>query len=117
MSVRIQPKDGGSYEYVHKGAIMKCDKGTVPCQLKPTPKSVHFARKNPATEIDKIPIVNNFDFGVCAITQKPCKLSVAPEAWEDVKEEFNLEGHRPLLDKSTIPCALGGKIVLLTSGQ
>ena len=117
MPVRINPEDGGSHEYVHSGAVLQCNKGTLPCQFRPTPKSVTLRGKSPATEVDKIPPINNIDFGVCLVTRSPCRAQIVLLAWQQFKKDYNIEGHHPLLDKSTINCGLGGKIKLLTSGQ
>ncbi len=117
MGVLIQPEDGGTFEYIKDGAIMVCDKGTTPCQIKARKKVLKFNGVYSCSTIDKNPILNTFDFGVCSITQKPCKASISLLKWIDFKKDMLIEGKNALINKSTINCALGGKVQFLNSGQ
>lgn len=117
MSIEIQPEDGGTYEYIVNGAFMLCDKGVCPTRLKATPKILSFDGKDVCTTIDNNPVVNNFNFGLCSITQKPCKNCISLLKWVDYKKDFSVEDGELLLDRSSINCVLGGKITFIMSGQ
>ena len=106
-------------EYVAAGAPMLCDKGTLPSPLVVPPRSVVIGSANLAiaTTRDKDPLLNNFNFGVCAVTQKPCIATCRPLEWQKVQRDFMVEGGRALLDSSFIPCAIGGSISFKASGQ
>ena len=117
MSVHIQPEEGGSFEYIRDGAIMKCILGSLPCKLKASPKRTYFAGDVVCTEIDKVPAINGIRFGMCASAKAPCAGVCAPIKWMNVKEDTIVEGRKPLLDRSNLPCALGGNITFITSGQ
>jgi len=117
MGVLIQPEDGGTFEYIRDGAIMVCDKGTIPCQIKATKKILKFGGSHPCSTIDKIPIVNAIDFGICSITQKPCKTCISLLEWVEFKKDLTIEGKNALIDKSSTNCVMSGKINFLNSGQ
>jgi hypothetical protein len=117
MGVLIQPEDGGTFEYIKDGAIMLCDKGTIPCKMKASKKVLTFNGVYSCSTIDKDPILNAIDFGICSITQKPCKSCISLLEWVDFKKDFTIEKKNALIDKSYINCMMGGKIQFLNSGQ
>lgn len=107
----------GEYEYIRSGALMQCDKGTLPSSLYVPPRSPTLAGKPWCNTNDRDPILNKFNFGVCAITQKPCPATCRPTQWLDVHKSLEIAGRPALLDCSSIMCAVGGRITFLTSGQ
>lgn len=117
MSVYIQPEEGISYQYVIDGAFMLCDKGVAPSKMRASPKILSYGGKCICTIADNIPILNCFDFGLCSLTQQPCKGSIHLLQWIDFKKDFTIDGKQVLLDKSNINCAIGGKISFIQSGQ
>ncbi|MFV0505413.1 MAG: DUF4280 domain-containing protein [Bacteroidales bacterium] len=117
MGVLIQPEDGGVFEYVVDGALMFCSNGTLPCPLKAIPKGVSFNDKQFCSAIDKDPILNGFNFGLCAKKQKPCISCISLQEWKDVKKDMYVNDDLALLDRSFINCSLGGKITFKTTGQ
>jgi hypothetical protein len=117
MGVLIQPEDGGTFKYIKDIATMICDKGSLPCQIKASPKVLSFNNSYCCSTIDKDPILNNFNFGICAITQKPCSGCISLLMWQDFKKDVFIDSHNALIDKSTINCATGGKIQFINSGQ
>lgn len=107
-----------AHEYITSGALMKCDKGTVPASLAVLPtRTALFGGQPPATSLDKEPLLNNFNFGVCSLTQKPCLATCRPVLWRDTKDDFEICGGKALLDNSYIMCAMSGKITFITTGQ
>jgi hypothetical protein len=91
-------------EYVCNGAICRCDKGTLPSQLRVLAnQTVHLQGKTLATTLDKLFM--------------PCVPMLT--MWEDYfdKESLVAPGCHPLLEKSTIRCALGGKVSIISTLQ
>ena len=105
------------HEYISSGAVLRCDKGTVPCQLYIAPRSPTIGGQPWANENDRDPLLNKLNFGVCSITQKPCLATIRPLRWLDVKPNVKVAGALALLDCSKLPCALGGLITFDHSGQ
>lgn len=96
-------------------AILLCDKGTNPSQLKVTSQQFCTAEKKLiATEQDKIPEVNIPNFGICAITQNKCLPS--PVLWQKATEKDTINHLKILTEKSTCQCAVGGKISVQHKG-
>ncbi|MDR2206695.1 MAG: DUF4280 domain-containing protein [Flavobacteriaceae bacterium] len=61
------------YEKLTEEAILLCDKGTKPSQLKVTSQTFSKAEnKLIATEQDKQPEINIPIFGLCSVTQSKC---------------------------------------------
>ncbi|HEX8330359.1 MAG TPA: DUF4280 domain-containing protein [Hymenobacter sp.] len=102
-------------ELVCNGAICRCDKGTLPSQLQVvSPHNSHLQGKLVATTLDK----TFLPFGTCALKNNtPCAPALL--LWEDVFElvEVNQPGRHPLLEKSTIRCAIGGQVSVLNTLQ
>ena len=117
MTTSINESTGPSYAYVCGGALLKCDKGTWPCQLFIAARSVSIGSQPMANANDKDPILNKLNFGVCSITQKPCLATIRPLRWLDVKRDVEVAGAAALLDCSSLPCALGGIITFVQTGQ
>ena len=102
-------------EYVCQGAPCRCDKGTAPSPLQVTSQqSVYLQGKLLGTSLDK----TFGPFGTCALkNNQPCVPALL--AWEGVHEKVSVgpAGSRPLLEKSTICCAVGGVISVLNTLQ
>lgn len=96
---------------------MQCDKGTLPGPLYVPPRFPTLAGQPWCNTADRDPVLNKFNFGVCAVTQKPCPATCQPLRWLDVSKEVEVAGHPALFDCSFIMCAVGGRITLLTTGQ
>lgn len=104
-------------DYVTDGAWMQCTVGSLPCRITTTPKKIRIGGKSGCTVRDIDPIVNWFDFGVCSVTQKPCKGCIKLTAWQNYKKDIEIEGANALTEQSVIPCGLGGVISFVQSGQ
>ena len=104
-------------DYIQAGALLLCDKGTTPCPLSVPPRWPVLGGRPWCNTNDSDPIINQLNFGVCALTQKPCPLTCQPTQWQDVQTSVDVAGRPALLDCSYIMCAVGGRITFLTSGQ
>jgi hypothetical protein len=102
-------------EYIVNDAICQCDKGAKPNYFKST-YNMHVKIMGclAATRVDKIPIVNIPEFGVCAVSGGPCV--PAPIEWLDTYK-LKVKGEETLLYMSTLPCSIGGIVEFITSGQ
>ncbi len=102
-------------EYVCHGAICRCDKGSLPSQLQVlTNQTVHLQGKAVATTLDKLFL----PFGTCLLKNNtPCFPMLT--MWQDYFDKVSLiaPGCHPLLEKSTIPCAIGGKVSIINTLQ
>jgi hypothetical protein len=102
-------------EYVCHGAICRCDKGTLPSQLQVLAnQTVHLQGKAVATTLDKLFV----PFGTCiAKNNLPCLPVLL--IWEKYFDKVSLiaPGCHPLLEKSTIRCALGGQVSIINTLQ
>lgn len=102
-------------EYVCHGAICRCDKGSLPSQLQVVAnQTVHLQGKAIATTLDKL----FMPFGTCALKYNtPCVPALL--LWQDYFDRVSLiaPGCHPLLDKSTIPCAIGGQVSIVNTLQ
>jgi len=102
-------------ELVCQGAICRCDKGTVPSPLQVSSnQSVRLQGKFVATNLDKLFV----PFGTCALkNNQPCVPALL--LWQDVFELVKVlrPGCHPLLEKSTIQCAVGGKVSIVNTLQ
>ncbi len=103
-------------EYVVKNAIMMCDKGAAPGMFTPTYNMT--TKVNGclvSTKADKIPLVNIPTFGACACKGgAPC--TPTPIEWMDTYKA-KVKGQETVLFRCNLPCASGGKVEFLTSGQ
>ena len=102
-------------EYVCHGAICRCDKGTLPSLLQVVAnQTVHLQGKAVATTLDKLFV----PFGTCALKYNtPCVPMLL--LWQDYFEKVSLiaPGCHPLLEKSTIRCAIGGTVSVVSTLQ
>ena len=73
---------------------MQCDKGTVPGPLYVPPRFPTLAGQPWCNTADRDPVLNKFNFGVCAVTQKPCLATCQPLRWLDVSKEVEVAGTR-----------------------
>lgn len=103
-------------EFVVKGALMLCDKGSMPSPFEPTNgEGVEMDGLTTSNSLDKIANKHIMPFGACSIQSgKPC--TPAPLEWQDTYG-VRINGGKSLLKKSCIQCAIGGKISFLNSGQ
>jgi len=104
-------------DYITDGAEMECSFGSMPCNLKTSPKKIVIGGKAGCTIKDNDPIANEFNFGVCSLTQKPCSSLIKLLEWQNAKEDLKIEGASALTEESTIFCTQGGKITFKHSGQ
>lgn len=109
-----------SQKYVTQGAILTCNQGTAPGTLQVTSNFVIKSQNKPiATELDKAPFVNIPPFAICGILSKssPVPCVPAPIMWTDTHPTTKCCGFKALLNKSTIQCAIGGKISITNTAQ
>jgi len=102
-------------EFVCSGALCRCDKGTLPMPLNVlSNQTVSLQGKLMATTLDKaFP-----PFGTCVVKNNlPCVPVLL--LWQDYFAEVSLvaPGCHPLLEKSTIKCAIGGTVSVLRTLQ
>ena len=72
------------------------------------------------TDADTIPMVNVKPFGLCRLKPTPGGfLPCIPvlTKWQDTKDDMEVMGSKPLLNKSCIQCSIGGKIEFQSTGQ
>ncbi len=102
-------------QYVCNGAVCRCDKGTLPSQLQVLSNpTVYVQGKLMATTLDKLFL----PFGTCAMKYNtPCVPMLI--MWQDYFDKVSLMTpmQHPLLEKSTIMCALGGKVSIVSTLQ
>jgi glycine cleavage system protein P-like pyridoxal-binding family len=102
-------------EYVCNNAVCRCDKGTLPSMLKVLAnQTVYLQGKTVATTLDKL----FMPFGTCAMKYNtPCVPMLL--MWQDYFDKVSLvaPGCHPLLEKSTIKCALGGTVSIMSTLQ
>jgi hypothetical protein len=91
------------------------DKGSLPSMLQVTSnQSVYLQDKLVATALDK----TFLPFGTCLVKNNlPCTPTLL--LWQDAFELVSLDApmSHPLLEKSTIMCAFGGKVSILLTLQ
>ncbi|RZJ57653.1 MAG: DUF4280 domain-containing protein [Hymenobacter sp.] len=109
--------DRPSHEYIQAGALLQCDKGSLPCPLSVPPRTPTVGGQPWCNTNDRDPVVNRLNFGVCAVTQKACPATCQPTQWQNVQTSVDVAGRPALLDSSFIMCAVGGRLTFLTSGQ
>lgn len=102
-------------EYVCHGAICRCDKGSLPSMLQVvTNQTVHLQGKAVATTLDKL----FMPFGTCLLKNNtPCFPMLLQ--WEKYFDKVSLisPAQHPLLEKSTIRCAIGGEVSIMSTLQ
>ncbi len=102
-------------ELVCNGAVCRCDKGTLPSLLQVTSSpGATLQGKLVATTLDK----TFLPFGTCLMKNNlPCTPALL--LWQDAFELVTVQTplSHPLLEKSTIRCALGGKVSIVSTLQ
>ncbi|WP_139921680.1 DUF4280 domain-containing protein [Hymenobacter sp. DG01] len=102
-------------ELVCTGAICRCDKGSLPSMLQVnSQQNVYLQGKLVATSQDK----TFLPFGTCIVKNNmPCTPMLL--FWQDVFDLVTVQSpiSNPLLEKSTIKCAIGGTVSILSTLQ
>ncbi|GJQ05046.1 polymorphic toxin-type HINT domain-containing protein [Capnocytophaga canimorsus] len=102
-------------EYIVDKAVVVCDNGAKPNFFNATNnQKVKIGGCKVSIASDKAPMVNIPEFGICALTNKPCV--PVPTEWQDTYK-VKINGEQTLLYKSKLPCSAGGTITFSTSGQ
>ena len=97
-------------------ALLLCDKGAKPSQLKVTSQTFSKANgKLIATEQDKQAETNIPNFGVCAITHSKCTPAILK--WDKTTEKDSINNFKILTEESTCQCTIGGKISIKDKGH
>ncbi|KMQ69043.1 hypothetical protein ACM39_07155 [Chryseobacterium sp. FH2] len=97
-------------------ALLLCDKGAKPSQLKVTSQTFSKAdEKLIATEQDKQAETNIPNFGACAVTHGQCTPAVVK--WNKTTEKDTINNFKILTDESTCQCSVGGKISVQDKGH
>ena len=97
-------------------ALLLCDKGAKPSQLKVTSQTFSKAEnKLIATEQDKQPEINIPNFGVCTVTRSSCVPAIAK--WDKTTEKDTINNYKILTEDSTCQCSVGGKISVRDKGH
>ena len=81
-----------------------------------SPKPIKLHGQDAFTTVDKSPVLNAIQFGLCLVTQKPCVGCISPVEWTGTKSDVHIGGNPALQAGSRLPCALGGTINLLSTG-
>ena len=102
-------------KYICDGVWLRCDKGAAPGLLTVLPKTVQLYGKSWATQLDAVPLVNIPSFGGCLVSNSLC--APLTTHWTDVMETVSVLGQKPLLDRSTCQCMVGGTIHIFFSQQ
>jgi hypothetical protein len=103
-------------EKITEKAILICDKGAKPSELKVTSQDFCMAaNKLIATENDKKADTNIPNFSACAVTRSQC--SPAPIKWEKTAEKDTINDFKILTSESTCQCSIGGKISVQFKGH
>lgn len=90
-------------------AVLLCDKGAKPSQLKVTSQTFSKAEnKLIATDQDKQAETNIPSFGVCTITKNKCTPTIIK--WDKTTEKDTINNYKILSEDSTCQCTVGGKI-------
>lgn len=100
------------------GSVMMCDKGTAPVPLVASGSAtVKICDVFLAAVSDVKPGANISPFGTCIITQSVC--SPTPVGfWKNPFDNACIVGGvQSLLENAELPCAIGGKISLMSAGQ
>lgn len=97
-------------------AILVCDKGAKPSELKVTSQDFGTADgKLIATEKDKQVETNIPNFSACSVTRSKC--NPAPVKWEKTADKDTINDYKILTDQSTCQCSVGGKISVSYKGH
>jgi hypothetical protein len=103
-------------EKLTEKAILFCDKGAKPSELKVTSQDFCKAEsKLIATEQDKQTESNIPNFGACSITRSTC--SPKPIKWDKTAKKDTINNYKILTNESTCQCSSGGKISIQHKGH
>lgn len=101
---------------ITENALLLCDKGVKPSQLKVT--SQNFCKadgKLIATQEDKQAETNIPNFGTCAITKSSCSPSII--IWDKITAKDEINSLKLLTEDSACQCLIGGKISIKNKGH
>lgn len=108
-------------EYIVTGALCRCDIGTAPAV--PFKGTVNFqikmGMKPVCTVMDKMPGANlPPTFGTCSLKPPTMPMCVPiPTLWTGFCTKVRIKMQPALLKGSKLPCAIGGMISFVNSGQ
>ncbi len=105
---------GSGKKFVPNGVFLRCSKGTMFPKFNVTPKRVLLYGEQMATELDIVPMLNIPSFGLCTVTKYCPPCMPIPTMWQGVcSDNIYVAFGRPLLEDSTMQCALSGKIEIM----
>jgi hypothetical protein len=105
---------GSGKKFVPNGVFLRCSKGTMFPKFNVTPKTVSLYGEQMATEFDMVPMMNIPSFGLCTVTKYCPPCMPIPTMWQGVcSDNIYVAFGRPLLEDSTMQCALSGKIEIM----
>ena len=109
-------------DYVVNLALAKCSMGTIPLPLPVTSQLLHTVNGLAvATELDLAPLLNIPCFGLCKMktaVPPPGNLCLpVPTGWNGANPARKIMGLKPLLEKATCQCGMGGTVSFQSSGQ
>ena len=97
-------------------AILVCDKGAKPSELKVTSQDFCTADgKLIATEKDKQAETNIPNFSACSVTRSKC--NPVPVKWQKTADKDTINDHKILTEESTCNCSIGGIIAIRHKGH
>jgi hypothetical protein len=103
-------------EKITEKAILLCNKGAKPSQLRVTSQDFCLAEnKLIATENDKQAETNIPNFSACSVTRSKC--NPAPVKWQKTAEKDTINDYKILTEQSTCECSIGGKISIQYKGH
>lgn len=110
-------KTASGKEYVVEGAIVTCNKGSLPTKLKAT-KNTRIGMNLAMVETDTAPSCFAGTFGICAKNKKPCVMKTLPK-WMITATGFLIDGGIPVVTmESFLVCTMGARVILpVSSGQ
>lgn len=101
---------------ITESALIVCNKGAKPSQLKVTSQNFCKAdHKLIATEQDKQAETNIPGFGICSVTRGKCNPAIVK--WNNTTEKDELNNYKILTEKSTCNCSVGGEISIQDKGH
>jgi Domain of unknown function (DUF4280) len=100
---------------VSNKAKLTCSCGTSTSWIKSDNLNCLVEASPIVVETDAKPGVNIGSFGTCSITGRPCVPITG--IWIDCNSSVQVGGRAVVLDKSKLPCAVGGVIQISDPGQ
>jgi hypothetical protein len=107
-------------KYIPSGVFLKCNQGSIPGQLTVLPSQVTLYGEPWATDLDAKPMVNVMPFGICQLLSKSNPVPCVPATmmWQKALEGgLQVNGAKPLLETSELPCSVGGTIKIFFTRQ